>query len=106
MVPPVVSERFRNRGQITIAAGISDQATQGQTQQVGGGDHLQQVSRERGGGVEPIGTVGVALKDDLNSGAVDLNVGDGGGLFGGEGAKEGAVAVVMGFLAVDLIIVP
>ncbi len=74
--------------QVTIATGIVDQATQRQTQQVGGLDHFCQVSSEGIGGIEPIGAIGVALKDDLNSGAVDLNIGDGAGLFGGEGAED------------------
>ena len=75
--------------QVAVAAGVADQAPQGEAQQVGRGDHLCQVSSEGGGGIEPVGTVGAALEDDLNSGAVDLNVGDGAALLGGEGAEDG-----------------
>ena len=74
--------------QVAVAAGIADQAAQGEAQQVGGGDHLCQVSSEGRGGIEPVGTVGVALEDHLNSGAVDFDVGDGAALLNGEGAED------------------
>ena len=80
--------RGSDRLQVAVAAGIADQAAQGEAQQVGGGDHLCQVSSEGGGGIEPVGTVAVALEDHLHSGAVDLNVGDGAALLSGEGAED------------------
>lgn len=83
-VPPWGSDLL----QVAAAAGVVDQATQRETQQVGGGDHLSQAGSEGGSGIEPVGAVGVALKDHLYSGAVDLNVGDGAALLNGEGAED------------------
>ena len=74
--------------QVAVAAGIADQAAQGEAQQVGGGDHVCQVSSKGRGGIEPVGTVAVALEDHLHSSAVDFDVGDGAALLSGEGAED------------------
>ena len=84
---PWGSDRLGNLLQVAAAAGIADQAAQGEAQQVGGGDHLCQVSSEGGGGIEPVGTV-AALEDHLYGSAVDFDVGDGAALLSGEGAED------------------
>ena len=82
--------RLGNRGQVAGAASIGHKPPQGKPQQVRGGDHLRQAGGEGGAGTEPIGPLSVALEDHLNPAAVDLNVGDGAGLGGGEGAEDGS----------------